>query len=384
MTKKNQSKAVKSDSNANKLHDHYQYAFNLLRQHKLLDSHEVSRQHFNSKNINQVSQVEFQPGSHCDLYRCPHCYGHGQAQMDGHLELEQYKRVLDEIQGYVPLIQISGVATEPLTHPQIIEIIRAAKERGFHCGLHTKGYRLTPELIDLLTDDVLDRESFITISVDAAESKDYIKVHHIDTCQTDIFRHNAENYFEIVLKNIKDLYTMRQAKGSNLRINIAHLLFKQNSSLNQLDRFIELFGQYCDVIRFSLSQKTNYGKTPNSISEEERTVIKKLKSKYRNNPKVSILSMTDVGHNTFFKKCYAQRFQAVVDKAGNVFPCPQTALKDYEWLAYGNIKNDSLKNILFSETRTKLFDADVDSVMRCRICDRKDEDINITIDRLLE
>jgi len=383
MTKKNPSKAVNSNSNANKLLDHYRYAFNLLRQHNLLDSHEVSSQHFDSNNINQVSQVEFQPGSHCDLYRCPYCYGHGQAQRDGNLELEQYKKVLDEIHGYVPLIEISGVATEPLTHPQIIEIIRAAKEREFHCGLHTKGYRLTPELIDLLTDDVLDREPFITVSVDAAASKDYIKVHDIDTCRTDIFRHNAENYFEIVLKNIMDLYSMRQAKRSKLRINIAHLLFTQNSSLNKLDRFIELFGQYCDVIRFSLPQKTNNGKAPDFILKE-RSVIKKLKSKYRNNQKVRILSTTDAGHNTFFKKCYAQSFQAVVDRAGNVFPCPQTALKDYEWLAYGNIKNDSLKNILFSEARTKLFDANVDSVMKCRICDRKDEDINITIDRLLE
>ena len=354
-----------------------------LRQHKLLVSQKVSRQYFNKNNINKVSQVEFQPGSHCDLYRCPHCYGHCQTQMDDNLELEQYKRVLDEIQGDVPLIQISGVATEPLTHPQIIEIIRAAKERKFHCGPHTKGYRLTPELIDLLTDDVLDRESFITVSVDAAESEDYIKVHNIDTCRTDIFRHNAENYFEIVLKNIMDLYSMRQAKGSSLKINIAHLLFKQNSSLNKLDRFIELFDQYCDVIRFSLPQETNDGKSPNYILDE-KDAITELKSIYRNNPKVRILSTTDVGHNTFFKKCYAQCFQAVVDNAGNVFPCPQTALKDYEWLAYGNIKNDSLKNILFSEARTKLFDADVDSVMRCRICDRKDEDINITIDKLLE
>ena len=45
-----------------------------------------------------------------------------------------------------------------------------------------------------------------------------------------------------------------------------------------------------------------------------------------------------ISHKTTFKKCYAQMFEAVVDKSGNVFPCPQVPLKNYEWLAYGNVK----------------------------------------------
>ena len=366
----------------NTLNSVYRYATNTLRSHKLVDSPEMICKRLKDDRVNLISQIEFHPGCHCDLYRCPHCYGQGLSRMEGDLELEDYNRILDDVRDCVPMIQISGVATEPLTHPNIYDIIQGVKKRGFSFGLHTKGYRLNPELIDLLTTDVPGRESFITVSVDASEAKDYIKVHNIDTCHADVFGKYGGIYFDIVLNNLRELHSARIAKGSNLRINIAYLLFSHNRYYSKMDKCIKVFSRYCDLIRFSLPQITNEGKATGFISQT-REAIKMRNVKYGHQRNVYVLPSSDAGHNTFFKTCYAQYFQAVIDKAGNVFPCPQTALKRYEKLAFGNVKNRRIKDILESATREKFLDADVDSVMKCRVCDRKDEDINITFDRLL-
>ena len=80
---------------------------------------------------------------------------------------------------------------------------------------------------------------------------------------------------------------------------------------------------------------------------DKEEIKEKLNQKYSNNPKIRILTQTHmISHKTTFKKCYAQMFEAVVDKSGNVFPCPQVPLKNYEWLAYGNVKDKPFLDIL--------------------------------------
>ncbi len=362
--------------------DYYQYAFNHLRRHGLVINSEEANHYINRNNLDLISQVEFQPGFHCDLYRCPHCYGNGQNLMDGDLELRHYISVLDEIKEQVPLIQISGVKTEPLTNPITSDIIQEIKNRNFGCGLHTKGYRLNSDIIDLLTDDVEDRESFITVSIDANESDEYIKLHDIDTSRKDALGIKAENYFQIVANNIEKLWMVRESKNSKLRINIALLILDGNHSIDKLNTFIDLFQKYTDVIRFSIPQNTNTGSEP-YLSSNRRQLIKTLRQNYGDDRKIKILTATDSDHNTYFAKCYAQLFQAVIDKAGNVFPCPQTAVKEYRNLIYGNIKNSSFSEIIFSRQREAIKESEVDKELECRICDRKDEEINIVMEQLL-
>lgn len=380
--KNNKKSIIVQNHEENTVTDFYKYAFNYFRKKGVVaDSKQIS-QYINQNSLELISQVEFQPGCHCDLYRCPHCYGNGQTLMEGNLELRHYVRVLDEINGKVPLIQISGVKTEPLTSPIISEIICEIKKRDFGCGFHTKGYRLDSKIIELLTEDVKDKEAFITFSIDANESNEYINTHDIDLSRKDASGNRAEDYFKIVVDNIKKLWEKRESKNSKLRINIALLLFDENNSIEKLNKFIDLFGKYSDVIRFSIPQNTNSGVGTNLISEKTQ-LIKSLIRNFKDNRKVKILTAIDTDHNTFFNKCYAQLLQAVIDKAGNVFPCPQTALKEYSHLIYGNIKESRFSDIIHSQQKKIMKDLDVDKELGCRICDRKDEDINIFIDRLL-
>jgi radical SAM protein with 4Fe4S-binding SPASM domain len=77
-----------------------------------------------------------------------------------------------------------------------------------------------------------------------------------------------------------------------------------------------------------------------------------------------------------------QRFQAVIDKSGNVFPCPQVAVTPYRNLCYGNIRERRLSELLVAEERRRLFEMDIDTEMKCRICDRKDESLNVALHNL--
>lgn len=337
-------------------------------------------------DVTKPMQIEFQPGLHCDLYRCPHCYGDGQKQMPNIIYLDSYIKIIDELKHLdpKPLIQFAGINTEPTTHPDFVEIIKAVKESGFICGVHTKGYRLNSKLIDALTNDCNNIESFVTISLDASNSKDYVDVHNIAQKKKDKFKNISDDYFGIVINNIKNLHKIREKKQSKLKINIAYLLFEQNKTTDDIDEVVDLLEDYSDVIRFSIPQIRNDGIImDNYLTNDKSELLERLNNKYINNKKIKILIQSDMmSHKTTFKKCNAQKFQAVVDKSGNVFPCPQVPLKNYKWLTYGNVNQSSFLEILTSMERRKLFDADVDTELKCRICDRKDESININLEKI--
>jgi len=362
-------------------HDYYDYIGDFYSR---LDSQNMTLENY---DLLKPLQVELQPGLHCDLYRCPYCYGEGQKQMPSYIRAETYIKILDELKNSEakPLIQFAGINSEPTTHPDIVELVSAVKKRGFIFGMHTKGYRMNEDLRDAFTRDYHDVESFVTLSIDASNSRDYVKIHNLNSKQKDKFGNTSAEYFDKVKNNIRKLYELREKRGSKLRINIAYLLFEQNKIEEHLERVFELFENYCDVLRFSIPQTRNDGMVlDNYLGKDRKSFIERLNEKFSSNPKVRVLTHTHmISHKTTFKKCYAQKFIATVDKAGNVFPCPQVPLKNYEWLIYGNVKETSFLDILNSTNRKKMMDWDVDKDMKCRICDRKDEAINIELNKIL-
>lgn len=79
----------------------------------------------------------------CNL-TCPVCYASSSPTRDGFRSLEQVERMLDQIvrcEGEPDVVQISG--GEPTLHPQLLDILRAAKRRPIkHLMLNTNGIRL--------------------------------------------------------------------------------------------------------------------------------------------------------------------------------------------------------------------------------------------------
>jgi uncharacterized radical SAM superfamily Fe-S cluster-containing enzyme len=81
--------------------------------------------------------------SNCNL-SCPICYADSSPRNGGHRDLDTLCRMLDDIvlnEGQPDVVQISG--GEPTTHPQILEILAAARARPIrHLMLNTNGLRI--------------------------------------------------------------------------------------------------------------------------------------------------------------------------------------------------------------------------------------------------
>src|SRR3954471_332636 len=94
-------------------------------------------------------QIELHPGLHCDRYQCPHCFGHGQRPLPGRvLSADELGQALDDIVAADPLIIVSGIPPEPLTHPEAPALLRAIRSRGLRLGLYTKGLRFDAACAD--------------------------------------------------------------------------------------------------------------------------------------------------------------------------------------------------------------------------------------------
>jgi len=91
---------------------------------------------------NSISWLE--PTAKCNLY-CEGCYRLN--EKDGHKSLEQIREDLDV---FVKLRKADGVSIaggDPLTHPDVVEIVKEVKKRGMKPIINTNGLALTKELL---------------------------------------------------------------------------------------------------------------------------------------------------------------------------------------------------------------------------------------------
>lgn len=328
-------------------------------------------------------QIELHPGLHCDLYRCPHCYGLGQPVLAGRpVTAQEIDTALADIAAYRPTVIVSGITTEPLTHPDASGIIRAIKRRNLTLGVYTKGRRLDQDMCDALVEP--GGHTFVTLSLDGVTRGEYVTRHGLREDRRDgVSGLGGGAYFDVVMEGLARLRAARDAAGSSTEIRGAFLLFGDNAHEATIEAALALYGSQVDLLRFALPQQRNDGAAPGVLPADPDASLARLEERFRSEPKVRILSQTSVStRDPFFKRCWAQRFQVVIDKTGNVFPCPQVAVAPHRGLSYGNIRTMRLADLLTGRARSDMFGLDVDSQMKCRICDRKDEALNTTLSRL--
>jgi hypothetical protein len=91
---------------------------------------------------NSISWLE--PTAKCNLY-CEGCYRLN--EKDGHKTIEQIYADLDVFQKLRNSDGVSIAGGDPLTHPDILEIVREVKKRGMKPIVNTNGLALTKELL---------------------------------------------------------------------------------------------------------------------------------------------------------------------------------------------------------------------------------------------
>ncbi len=329
----------------------------------------------------QPMQIELHPGLHCDRYQCPHCFGHGQRPLAGPLlAADEIASALDEVARCNPLIVMSGVTTEPLTHPEAAGIIGAIRSRNLRLGLYTKGLRFDAGCAEALLQG--DAECFVTFSLDAFNARDYQALHAIRSGGAGRGEGTAgEDYYDRVCANIRALHDEKRRRGHHTQLRIAILLFRETIT-DDLEANLRPLTEMSDLVRLAVAQDRNDGGRVGNLPEQRETLLRELAARFRGKPKIRVLADTAVPvRATSFTRCHTQRFQVTIDKSGNLYPCPQVAVSPYGHLAYGNLRSGGLAGLLRSAERRQLFDRDVTTSMRCRICDRKDEAINRTLGR---
>ena len=91
---------------------------------------------------NVISWLE--PTKQCNIY-CEGCYSNN--VHDSHKSLEEVRRDLDTFLRLRRTDSVSIAGGDPLTHPNIVDIVRMVSERGVKPVLNTNGVALTPECL---------------------------------------------------------------------------------------------------------------------------------------------------------------------------------------------------------------------------------------------
>lgn len=91
---------------------------------------------------NAISWLE--PTSKCNLY-CDGCYRENRDT--SHKSIEEIKHELDVFEKLRKCDSVSIAGGEPLTHPQIVEIVRLIKKKNWKPVINTNGALLTKELL---------------------------------------------------------------------------------------------------------------------------------------------------------------------------------------------------------------------------------------------
>ncbi|MCP4112655.1 MAG: radical SAM protein [Desulfobacteraceae bacterium] len=164
---------------------------------------------------------------------------------------EAFKKLADECGDYGSYIRITGTG-EPLLHPNILELIKYAKDRGCKVSMITNGSLLTPEKTDFLLACNIDG---IEISVDAMSQETYEAV-----------RRGLN--FEKLLSNVRYLRQKRDNISASTNIVVSFV----EEDLNRHERYMaEDFWvpEYVDNIQFRVWLQ--YGKMQST--EDRRSLM---------------------------------------------------------------------------------------------------------------
>lgn len=324
-----------------------------------------------------LTQLELHPGLNCGLYRCKYCFGHGQALNPGAaLSAQQFEAIAESLGEQRPTVIVSGIATDPLTHPEAAAIVGAFRRRAFPVGLYAKGHGLDAAVREALVDG--PGECFVTISLDAGTAADYDRVHAIAPTRNKEMAQAAR--FETIVDNVRALSALKRQAKPDLKLRVSILVFDEMARPGKLAAAVRLLHDDVDLIRVAIAQDRNDGQRLETLPQDREALLTSFAEEFAGTPKVAILMNSHTPtRSKDFQRCIVQRTQVTIDKSGNVFPCPQVALAPYRHLRIGNVRQTPLPAILGSAQRRAMFDMDVDTGMKCRICDRKDEAINAAV-----
>lgn len=155
---------------------------------------------------------------------CPNCpYTNSEIRGDykdaKFMSSETFKKIADEVGKHNAWLRISG-GGEPTLHPQFLELMIYAKNKGCKLGIITNGSKMNEKLTRSLLEIDVDMLEF---SVDASNQVDY-----------DIVRKGLS--FNELEKNLKNTYLLRNKMNSKTKI-IASAINQNGIDVDAVEKF---------------------------------------------------------------------------------------------------------------------------------------------------
>jgi MoaA/NifB/PqqE/SkfB family radical SAM enzyme len=185
----------------------------------------------------------------CNL-RCIHCFRNKMNRDIGYMDINIFRRLIDEISSYpVAFIRMIGRG-EPAIHPdlkQIMEFLKGMKIKVEFCTNGIIFERYPPEEILEWNIDLLD------VSVDGTNRESYNKI-----------RKNGD--YDLLRKNISNFYyTRNKLKRSSPKINIRNVIFP-GTTREHIEEFkinwrsvsdMVIFNEFNPLVRSGVNSREN-------------------------------------------------------------------------------------------------------------------------------
>jgi len=162
-----------------------------------------------------LKKIYVEPTSRCNL-DCRTCVRNSWNEPSGTMDFKHFQRLVGELHTVPSLEKIAfwGIG-EPLLHPNILEMIAAAKHLGARTELVTNALLLDPDMADGLIGAGLD---LLVVSVDGVSAESYACI-------------RSSGNLDVVIRNIRHLNLLRSKTGNGLpQIGVEFVAMRRNLS----------------------------------------------------------------------------------------------------------------------------------------------------------
>lgn len=176
-------------------------------------------------------EITLESTAKCNLY-CPMCPRHIYTFDNENMDLDLYKKVIEDCKDYVEFVWPYGIG-EPMIHPKLFDMIRITREAGIRTGMSTNATLLDERRTELLLDSGLD---YLILAFDGATKETYEK-----------YRTGAK--FERTKENIERFLRRKLERSARVHTILQMVLLKEN--VGEIDAYRRMWTiAGVDEIRF--------------------------------------------------------------------------------------------------------------------------------------
>src|SRR5215510_8712883 len=174
----------------------------------------IAASYFRHKTVLSGGPIEItlESTAKCNLY-CPMCPRHIYTFDNENMDLELYKKIVQDCKDYVEFIWPYGIG-EPMIHPNIFEMISITRDAGIRTGMSTNATLLDDKRADMLLDSGLD---YVIFAFDGSTKETYEKTR----------------------ENILNFLTKKLARKAPVYVVLQMVLLKEN--MHQIDDYRRLW-----------------------------------------------------------------------------------------------------------------------------------------------